>query len=137
MPATENERMSIGVLAREAGVGVETIRFYQRRGLLTEPPRPAGGIRRYRQADLSRLHFVKSAKQLGFSLDEILELLRLDDGAHCTEVAVLAAARLADVQARMKALSQMESALSALVRECRDAKGEVRCPLIEALYNES
>ncbi|BBM05535.1 hypothetical protein HAALTHF_21370n [Vreelandella aquamarina] len=77
------ENLTIGVFAKAAGVNVETIRFYQRKGLLPEPDKPYGSIRRYGAADVTRVRFVKSAQRLGFSLDEIAELLRLDDGTHC------------------------------------------------------
>lgn len=95
------ENLTIGVFARAAGVNVETIRFYQRKGLLPEPDRPYGSIRRYGQADVARVKFVKSAQRLGFSLDEIAELLKLEDGTHCCEAAELATLRLADVRARL------------------------------------
>ncbi|MCW3717648.1 MerR family transcriptional regulator, partial [Burkholderia cenocepacia] len=73
---------TIGALATAADVGVETIRFYQRKGLLSEPHKPYGGIRRYGAADVARLRFVKSAQRLGFTLEEVGELLRLEDGTH-------------------------------------------------------
>src|SRR3546814_6621658 len=79
------ENLTIGVFARTAGVNVETIRFYQRKGLLPEPDKPYGSIRRYGETDVTRVRFVKSAQRLGFSLDEIAELLRLEDGTHCEE----------------------------------------------------
>lgn len=81
---------TIGALARAAGVNVETIRFYQRRGLMPEPERPWGGIRRYARQDADRLRFIKSAQRLGFALDEVIELLRLEDGSHCEEARRLA-----------------------------------------------
>ena len=83
------ENLTIGVFAKAAGVNVETIRFYQRKGLLPEPDKPYGSIRRYGAADVTRVRFVKSAQRLGFSLDEIAELLRLDDGTHCEEASSL------------------------------------------------
>ena len=76
------ETLTIGVLAEAAGVNVETIRFYQRKGLLPEPDRPVGGIRRYGAADVARVRFIKSAQRLGFSLDDVAQLLRLEDGTH-------------------------------------------------------
>jgi len=84
------ENMSIGAFAGEAGVNVETIRFYQRKGLLGEPAKSHGSIRRYGEADVARVRFVKTAQRLGFSLDEVAELLTLDDGAHCDEARHLA-----------------------------------------------
>ena len=79
------ETLTIGVLAEAAGVNVETIRFYQRKGLMQEPDRPLGGIRRYGEADMARVRFIKSAQRLGFSLDEIADLLKLEDGSQCNE----------------------------------------------------
>ncbi|MFX6250319.1 MerR family transcriptional regulator, partial [Acinetobacter baumannii] len=79
------ESLTIGAFAKAAGVNVETIRFYQRKGLLPEPDKPAGGIRRYGETDVVRVRFMKSAQRLGFSLEEIGELLRLEDGTHCEE----------------------------------------------------
>ena len=127
------ETYTIGTLANTAGVNVETIRFYQRKGLLPEPVRMHGSIRRYAQVDLARLHFIKSAQRLGFSLEEIAQLLRLEDGAHCREARALAEEKLADVRTRLKDLRHIESALAGLVRGCRSARSTVSCPLIEAL----
>lgn len=92
------ESLTIGAFAKAAGVNVETIRFYQRKGLLPEPDKPYGSIRRYGEADVARVKFVKSAQRLGFSLDEVAGLLRLDDGAHCDEARVLAEQKLEDVR---------------------------------------
>ncbi|CAJ0723256.1 Hg(II)-responsive transcriptional regulator [Ralstonia pickettii] len=128
------ENLTIGAFAKAAGVNVETIRFYQRKGLLLEPNRPYGSIRRYGAADVARVKFVKSAQRLGFSLDEIAELLELEDGSHCSEAAELAALRLADVRARLADLTRMEAVLSKLVAECCAQNGQVSCPLIDALH---
>jgi MerR family mercuric resistance operon transcriptional regulator len=97
-----------------AGVNVETIRFYQRKGLLPEPDKPYGSIRRYGETDVTRVRFVKSAQRLGFSLDEIAELLRLEDGTHCEEASSLAEHKLKDVRERMADLARMEAVLSDL-----------------------
>ncbi|MGQ0799250.1 MAG: Hg(II)-responsive transcriptional regulator [Pseudomarimonas sp.] len=133
MPDEVNE-LTIGALAKAAGVNVETIRFYQRKRLLPEPTRPLGGIRRYGATDVTRVRFVKSAQRLGFSLGEVGQLLTLEDGTHCTEAAELATLRLADVRARLADLARMEAALSRLVSECNARKGKVSCPLIAALH---
>lgn len=125
---------TIGEFAALAGVGVETIRFYQRKGLLSEPPRHGGAIRRYGASDVERLRFVKSAQNLGFSLDEVAELLRLEDGAHCTEASSLAEAKLVDIRRKLAELSRMEAALSALVDACHVSRGKVSCPLIAAFH---
>lgn len=128
------ENLTIGAFAKAAGVNIETIRFYQRKGLLLEPDRPYGSIRRYGAADVARVRFVKSAQRLGFSLDEVAELLTLEDGTHCGEAADLAALRLADVRARLADLTRMEAVLSKLVAECYAQGGQVSCPLINALH---
>ncbi|MFO1177034.1 MAG: Hg(II)-responsive transcriptional regulator [Ottowia sp.] len=128
------ESLSIGAFAKAAGVNVETIRFYQRRGLLSEPDRPYGSIRRYGPTDVARVRFVKAAQRLGFNLDDVAQLLRLEDGTHCQEAAELGAARLADVRARLVDLQRMEAALAELVSKCGQRKGMVSCPLIVALH---
>ncbi len=129
----DSERLTIGAFAKVAGVNVETIRFYQRKGLLTTPARPYGGIRRYGDADVARVRFVKAAQRLGFSLDEIADLLRLEDGTHCSEAREQAERKLADVSAKLADLSRIEHVLADLVQRCRAARGDVRCPMIAAL----
>lgn len=129
----EPDTLSIGSLAEAAGVNVETIRFYQRKRLMQEPDRPLGGIRRYGQPDLARLRFIKSAQRLGFSLDEVAGLLRLEDGSQCTEARAQAERKLADVRGRLADLQRIEAALQGLVDRCGAARGTVQCPLIAAL----
>lgn len=130
------EKLTIGAFAEAAGVNVETIRFYQRKGLLAEPDRPQGSIRRYSESDVSRVRFVKSAQRLGFSLDEVAELLRLDDGTHCSEASALAEHKLADVRGKLADLAGMEKVLSELVRACRARRGSIACPLIATLQQQ-
>ncbi len=130
------ERLTIGAFAKAAGVNVETIRFYQHKGLLATPQRQYGGIRRYGAADVARLKFVKAAQRLGFSLDQIRQLLSLEDGTHCKEAAEMAAKRLTDVRAKLADLARMEVVLSKLVGECRRRRGTVSCPLIAALHGD-
>ena len=127
------QSLTIGAFARAAGVNVETVRFYQRKGLLPEPIKPYGSIRRYSHTDIARVQFVKSAQRLGFSLDEIVELLRLEDGTHCDEASHLAEHKLRDVREKLADLKRMEAALSGLVRACHARKGNVSCPLIASL----
>ena len=127
------ENLTIGVFAKAAGVNVETIRFYQRKGLLPEPDKPYGSIRRYGEADVTRVRFVKSAQRLGFSLDEIAELLRLDDGTQCSDARAIAERKLADVRTRLADLQRIEGALTQLVGRCATRRGKVSCPLIAAL----
>ncbi|NZA01652.1 Hg(II)-responsive transcriptional regulator [Ottowia beijingensis] len=124
----EIEAMTIGALARAAGVNVETIRFYQRKGLLPEPDRPQGSIRRYGADELGRVRFIKSAQRLGFSLDEVSELLKLEDGSHCAEARAQAQRKLVDVRERLADLQRIEAALSELVQRCNAIRGRVRCP---------
>lgn len=130
----ESQILTIGAFAKAAGVNVETIRFYQRKGLLPEPNRPVGGIRRYGPADVARVRFVKTAQRLGFNLDEVGQLLRLEDGTHCSEAAELAALRLTDVRAKLADLARIEAVLSQLVNECHAKRGKVSCPLIDSLH---
>ncbi len=128
------ENLTIGVLAREAAVNVETIRFYQRKGLLPQPERAYGRIRRYEEANVARVRFIKSAQRLGFSLDEIAGLLKLEDGTHCDEARGAAEQKLRDVRAKLADLQRMEVALEQLVKQCRELSGNVRCPLITTLH---
>lgn len=125
--------LTIGAFAEAAGVNIETIRFYQRKGLLSEPYKPPGGIRRYGEADVTRVRFVKTAQRLGFSLDEIAELLRLEDGTHCGEASMLAERKLEDVREKLADLARMETVLSKLVRACHARRGSISCPLIASL----
>jgi len=130
---SERVDLPIGKFAKAAGVGVETIRFYQRKGLLREPGRPPGGIRRYGYAEVARVQFVKSAQRIGFSLKEVAQLLKPEDGTRCGEAAELATLRLADVRERLADLTRMETALSTLVKRCRSSQGNIACPLIASL----
>jgi MerR family mercuric resistance operon transcriptional regulator len=127
------ESLTIGAFAKAAGVNVETIRFYQRKGLLLEPEKPHGSIRRYGAADVTRVRFVKSAQRLGFSLDEIADLLKLEDGTHCDEASSLAEHKLRDIQDKLADLHRMEAVLTQLVCACHSRRGNVSCPLIASL----
>ncbi|MDE2358780.1 MAG: Hg(II)-responsive transcriptional regulator [Betaproteobacteria bacterium] len=130
-------RLTIGGFAKAAGVNVETIRFYQRKGLLLEPERPYGSVRRYDAADVTRVRFVKSAQRLGFSLDEIADLLTLEDGTQCDEASNLAEHKLRDIQDKLADLGRMEAVLTQLVRACHSRKGNVSCPLIASLQQDA
>lgn len=130
------ENLTIGAFALVAGVNVETIRFYQRKHLLSEPDKPQGSIRRYGREDVNRVRFVKSAQRLGFSLQEIAELLRLEDGTHCHEASTLAEHKLVDVRAKLADLARMEAVLSHLLGACRASQGKVSCPLIASLQGD-
>ena len=132
---TSSPPLTVGLVAKSAGVNVETIRFYQRKGLLPEPDRPLGGIRRYDPAVLARLRFIKAAQRLGFSLEEVGDLLKLDDGSSCREARRQAERKLADVRGKIAELSRIECVLADLVERCGVARGKVRCPLISELYD--
>jgi MerR family transcriptional regulator, mercuric resistance operon regulatory protein len=122
---------SIGGLARSAGVGVETVRYYQRRGLLPEPPRPPGEIRRYGDQDLRRLRFIRRAQAAGFTLEQIGELLALDRTGDRARVRELATNRLAALDERIAELEQSRAALERLRSTCA-AGSKGPCPIIEA-----
>lgn len=126
--------LPISAFAAAAGVNVETIRFYQRKGLLPRPRRAYSSIRRYGAADVARVKFVKSAQRLGFSLQEIAGLLALDDGTHCAEARVVAEQKLEDVRAKLDDLRRIEAVLARLVQRCRTSRGTITCPLIGALH---
>ena len=130
------EQYTIGTLARHAGVNVETIRYYQRRGLVGEPNRPPGSVRRYTSEHARRLRFIKQAQTLGFSLDEVTDLLALEDGTHCRQAEQLGSMKLATVRERMAQLRKVEQALATLVAQCHCNTGKVRCPLIGALEDD-
>lgn len=124
---------TIGHLAKATNVHVETIRYYQRRGLVAEPSKPPGGIRRYDEADAGRLRFIKQAQALGFSLNEVADLLALEDGRHCREAERLGAEKLAVVRERIAQLRSVEKALVKMIGQCRGNTSKVYCPLIASL----
>ena len=120
--------LTIGSLAKKVGVGVETVRFYQRRGLLAVPPR-AGGIRRYDLLDVERLQFIKRAQAAGFTLAEIGELIALDAGEDRPRARELAATRIKALDAKIAELKDARAALSRLARECGEDRAGP-CPII-------
>lgn len=130
------ELLTIGELGKLSGVHIETIRFYQRRGILPKPNRPLAGIRHYGDADLARIQFIRSAQHLGFSLDEISTLLTLEDGALCSEARKIAQLKLNDIRSRLVGLKRMEKTLSRLVDECEKSKGQIHCPIISSLQTK-
>ncbi|MFQ5668079.1 MAG: MerR family transcriptional regulator [Candidatus Binatia bacterium] len=128
--------LSIGQVAKQAGVGVETIRFYERQGLIEQPTRRPSGYRQYSAAAIDRLVFIQRAKQLGFSLREIGELLSLRvDGAaaSCRAVKSPAQAKLADIEEKIRALRRMRSVLRQLVAACDEHRPMSECPILGAL----
>jgi len=130
-------RIAIGRLAKHTGTNIETIRYYERLGLWPVPPRSAGGYRLYAMEHLKRLNFIRRARALGFSIDEVRTLLRLADERKrpCAEVRVVAEAHLADVRAKLADLKAMERVLKETVARCAEGTG-THCPLIDALYRD-
>ncbi len=122
---------TISGLAKAAGVGVETVRYYQRRGLLPEPPRPQGEVRRYSSEDVSRLKFIRSAQAAGFTLAEIGELIALDRTNDRPRVRELAAERVAALDAKMAELKAARQALARLAKTCAGGSAGP-CPILEA-----
>ncbi|MGA8260321.1 MAG: MerR family DNA-binding protein [Arenicellales bacterium] len=127
--------MTRGKLARLCGVGPETVRFYERRGLIPEAPRSSAGYRRFDQAAVDRLIFIRRAKSLGFSLPEIAELLdlRQDADGDRARVKALAESKLEEIEAKIEDLERMRSALSDLSRQCSGRGPVSGCPIIETL----
>jgi MerR family copper efflux transcriptional regulator len=127
--------LSIGQVARRAGVGVETVRFYERAGLLEEPPRRASGYRQYSEQVVTRLRFIKRAQQLGFSLKEITELLllRVDAQTSCDLVKQRTEAKIAQVERKLLELQRMRQALLQVHSLCTGQGPTGRCPMLDAL----
>lgn len=127
------QRFTIGKLAGEAGVNVETIRFYERRGLLTQPGKELGGFRYYDDPAVARVRFIKRAQTLGFSLDEIGDLMALNQNDCCTQTHDAASAKLAIVEARIEDLNRMRATLKTLIKKCEGEADDLSCPIIEIL----
>jgi MerR family mercuric resistance operon transcriptional regulator len=122
---------TIGGLAKAAGVGVETVRYYQRRGLLAEPARPPGEVRRYGDGDVRRLRFIRSAQGAGFTLAEIAELIALDASDDRARARELAGARVAALDEKIAELSSARDALAGLATACAGTRGGA-CPILTA-----
>lgn len=131
--------MTIGKLARQADIGVETVRFYERRGLIDDPPRLSSGYRQYPAETVDRLRFIKRAKELGFSLDEIRELLDLSTqpAKNREQVRTKAQAKIDDIDRRMADLSRMKETLSKLTTACEQGDADEDCPILSALDGRS
>ena len=126
------QQTTIAGAAKAAGVGVETVRYYQRRGLLHEPARAGSGYRRYQAEHVDRIRFIKRAQALGFTLDEIETLLALEDGTDRRSMQRIARARLAEIRARLSDLRKLERTLAHLLQEC-EGERTPRCPIIGAI----
>lgn len=128
--------LTIGLVAKLAGVNVETIRFYQRLGLLDEPPKPLGGYRRYPADAVKRLRFIKRAQALGFTLQEVTGLLQLEEARSCAETRALAAHKVELIDQKLSDLTAMRQALAGLVQRCDAGRRAKGCPIIQALSQE-
>lgn len=128
------QALTIGKAAKQAGVGIDTVRFYEREGLLPEAQRTQSGYRLYSPDDVDRLRFIRRAKTLGFSLEEIAELMDLNSGGSSrASVKRVAENRLADLDQKLRELNAIRDALAALVKRC-SGQGSIKgCPIIEAV----
>lgn len=131
--------LTIGKLANAAGVGVETIRFYEREGLLPKPPRKRSGYRQYPPDAVARVMFIRRAKELGFTLKEITELLelRVDPDKSCADVRALAKAKIVNVEQKMADLARIKGALEKLAKACRGKGPTGECPILDAIEKDN
>ena len=130
--------LSIGKIAKQAGISVETIRFYERKGLLQEPQRKESGYRQYQEEDVRKLVFIQHAKNLGFSLNEIRDLMSLQTDSKSTsrEVKDLAEHKLQDIEEKIKMLQRMRRTLKHLVDKCPGKGPTSECPILDALATD-
>ncbi len=134
-PQPNPKTLTIGKLARTAGVGVETVRFYERKGLIAKPPQRASGYRQYPAATIRRLRFIRRAKELGFTLAEIGELLslRVHPETTCSAVRAKAEAKIANIEEKVRTLERMLEALARMTVACSESGPTSACPILEAL----
>ena len=130
--------MTIGQLAQAAGVEVSTVRYYERRGIIAEPSRAASGYRQYDETVVNRIRFIRHAQDLGFTLEEIEELmgLRVDDPSSCGPVEEATRAKLRSVDSKIRELQRLRSVLARLVRACEDREQTSECPVLAILDEE-
>ncbi len=130
--------LTIGQVAKHAGVGVETIRFYERKGLLEEPERKASGYRQFDEQVVGRVRFIRQTKELGFTLKEIKELLelRIDPTTSCADVKHRAQVKIDDIEEKIRSLQRMKQALGKLTKACSGRGETSECPIFEALDGE-
>ena len=133
----DHTKITIGKVATAAGVNVETIRFYQRRGLLEEPHKTPGGFRHYDNATITRLRFIKRAQALGFSLEEVIGLLALEQSKACIQTHDAAVRKLQLVEERITDLQRIRLTLKSLVQQCEAGPAAVSCPIIESLTDSA
>ncbi len=129
----DQANLTIGNVAEAAGVGVETVRYYERRRLVSQPVRARGGYRRYSGDHVHRIRFIKRAQDLGFTLEEIDTLLALEDGTDRRAIRRIAGTRLAEIRRRIADLQRMERVLAHLLHDCEKHGKSPRCPIIAAI----
>jgi len=128
--------MKIGELAKRAQVSVDTVRFYEQRGLLPQAARSHSGYRQYASSDAKRLQFIVHAKELGFTLEEIKQLLALRaDGSDCTRVKSVAEEKANEIASRIEKLSGMRKVLLELAKQCEQGASDEACPILKSLEN--
>lgn len=132
-----NAHMTISRLAAAAGVHVETVRYYQRLGLLQEPERPPGSVRRYGPTDVGRLQFIRRAQAMGFSLDEIARLIEIEGRRACAQTRAFIERKRDEIHQRVAALQQLETELEQLLEECRQVADGGACPTIRFLTSST
>jgi MerR family transcriptional regulator, copper efflux regulator len=139
MAGTGTNALTVGRLAREVGINLETVRFYERNGLLPKPPRNASGYRLYSPDTARRLKFIKRAQQLGFSLREIRELLalRMSPQTNNAEIRRRTESKIADIESKIKTLESMKAVLRKLVETCSECAPNSKCPILESLEGEN
>ena len=130
--------MKIGEIAKRSGIGIETIRYYEREGLLLEPERRPSGYRQYDEATVERLAYIRRAKELGFTLAEIRELLELSFAhSDCDHIRQRAEAKVADIESKIRSLQQMKRSLGKIVERCRVKNSTEDCPLVHKAKRET
>jgi len=130
------QALTIGFLARAANVNIETVRYYQRIGLIQEPLKPPTGYRVYPTETIKRIKFIKSAQPLGFSLQEIAELLDLGSG-HCADVRLRAEQKRAHIEQQIIELKNLRTTLDTLIHSCQADTNNIHCPIIESLAGDN
>lgn len=128
--------LTIGKIAKQTQVTIETIRHYQRMGLLAEPSKPDGGYRVYSVDTIVRIRFIKRAQQAGFTLKEIASLLSLD-GAHCTDIQQLAEQKCQQIDQQIKDLTALHQVLASLINDCQQSASSARCAILDAFSDEA
>lgn len=133
------DSLTIGQLARQTDVGLETIRFYEREGLIENPPRKPSGYRAYPPETIQRVRFIRTAKELGFSLKQIRELLalRVDPVESCAHVKTIAETKISDIAQRIRTLQRMRRTLRKLVTACEAREATSDCPILDSLDKEA